>query len=55
MGFSRQEDWSGLPCPPPEDPPDPGIQLSLLRLLRCQAGSLPLALPGKSDLEVRKT
>ena len=20
MGFSRQEYWSGLPCPPPEDP-----------------------------------
>ena len=26
MGFSRQEYWSGLPCPPPEDPPDPGIK-----------------------------
>ena len=27
MGFSRQEYWSGLPCPPPEDLPDPGIKL----------------------------
>ena len=26
MGFSRQEDWSGLPFPPPEDIPNPGIQ-----------------------------
>ena len=26
MGFSRQEYWSGLPCPPPGDPPDPGIK-----------------------------
>ena len=26
MGFSRQEYWSGLPCPPPGDLPDPGIQ-----------------------------
>ena len=26
MGFSRQENWSGLPCPPTGDPPDPGIQ-----------------------------
>ena len=26
MGFSRQEYWSGLPCPPPEDLPDPGIK-----------------------------
>ena len=25
MGFSRQEYWSGLPCAPPGDPPDPGI------------------------------
>ena len=27
MGFSRQEYWSGLPCPPPGDLPDPGIEL----------------------------
>ena len=27
MGFSRQEYWSGLPCPPPEDLPHPGINL----------------------------
>ena len=26
MGFSRQEYWSGLPYPPPEDLPDPGIK-----------------------------
>ena len=26
MGFSRQEYWSGLPWPPPEDLPDPGIE-----------------------------
>ena len=26
MGFSRQEHWSGLPCPPPGDLPDPGIE-----------------------------
>ena len=25
MGFSRQECWSGLPCPPPGDLPNPGI------------------------------
>ena len=24
MGFSRQESWSGLPCPPLGDLPDPG-------------------------------
>ena len=26
MGFSRQEHWRGLPCPPPGDLPDPGVQ-----------------------------
>ena len=26
MGFSRQENWSGLPCPPQRDLPNPGIE-----------------------------
>ena len=26
IGLSRQEHWSGLPCPPPGDPPYPGIK-----------------------------
>ena len=26
MGFSRQEYWSELPCSPPGDLPDPGIE-----------------------------
>jgi len=26
MGFSRQEYWSGLPFPSPEDLPYPGIE-----------------------------
>ena len=26
MGFSRQEYWSEMPCPPPGDLPDPGIK-----------------------------
>ena len=30
MGFSRQEYWSGLLCPPPGDLPDPGIELGCL-------------------------
>ena len=33
MGFSRQEYWSGLPCPTPGDLPDPGIEpMSLVSL-----------------------
>ena len=31
MGFSRQEYWSGLSCPPPGDLPDPGIKPASLR------------------------
>ena len=26
MGFFRREYWSGLPCPPPRDLPDPGSE-----------------------------
>ena len=26
VGFSRQENWSALPLPSPEDLPDPGIK-----------------------------
>ena len=30
-GFSKQEYWSRLPCPPPGDLPDPGIKLVSLK------------------------
>ena len=43
MGFSRQEYWSGLPCPLPGDLPRLGSNLPLLCLLHRQAGSLPLS------------
>ena len=32
MGFSRQEYCSGLPCPPPEDLPDSGIEHTSLSI-----------------------
>ena len=32
MGFSRQEYWSGLPCPPPGDLPHQGIELMSIKL-----------------------
>ena len=40
MGFSRQEYWSELPCPPPEELSDSGIKLASLCLLHRQVGSL---------------
>ena len=33
MGFSRQEYWSGLPCPPPGDLPNPGMEPASLMSL----------------------
>ena len=47
IGFSRQEYWSGVPFPLPEDLPDPGIKPESLCLLHWQVDSLPKAPPGK--------
>ena len=44
MGFSRQEYWSELPCPPPGDLPNPGIEPMSLASSSLQAGSLPESL-----------
>ena len=46
MEFSRQEQWSGFPFPPPGVFPTQELNLSLLQLLLWQAGSLPLSHPG---------
>ena len=43
MGFSRQEYWSGLPCPPPGDLPDSGIEPTSPAL---QMDPLPLSCQG---------
>ena len=43
----RREYWSGLPCPPPGDPPRPGIEPTSLSLLHWQTSSLPPAPLGK--------
>ena len=43
-GFSRQEYWSGLPCPAPEVLPNPRIKP---RSPALQADSLPSEPPGK--------
>ena len=43
MGFSRQEYWSGFPCPCPGDLPDPGIKPASLAPPASAGDSLPLA------------
>ena len=47
-GFSRQEYWSGLPCPPPGDLPNPGIEFASPAW---QVDSLPLSHPGSPKIE----
>ena len=49
LGFSRQEYWSGLPCPPPGDLPDPGIEP---RSPVLQADSLPAELQGSPMVDL---
>ena len=53
MGFSRQEHWSGLPCPPPGDLSDPGIEHVSPEAPALQADSLPLSHKGKPNKEAR--
>ena len=52
LGIPRQEHWSGLPCPPPGDLPNPRIEPRPLCLLQWQAGSLPPAPPSIAALQV---
>ena len=47
-GFSRQEHWSGLTSPTPEDLPDPGIKPISLASPALAGTLFTTALPGKS-------
>ena len=51
MGFSRQEYWSGLPFPSPEDLPYPGIEPGTPTL---QADTLTSEPPGKQSMGMGK-
>ena len=53
-GFSRQEQWSGLPCPPPGDLPNPGIEPYVSCIGRW-VGSLPLVPPRKLSQDMEAT
>ena len=56
MRFSRQEYWNGLPCPPPGDLPDTGIEpVSSVSLLRkWKDKTLIIGLKAMKDVGVRK-
>ena len=47
MGFSRQEYWSEMRCPPPGDLPNRGIKPTSLASPALQVDSLPTEPPGK--------
>ena len=49
-GFSRQEYWSVLPCPPPGHLPDPGIKTASLTFPAVAGVFLIAEPPGKSHL-----
>ena len=54
MGFSRQEYWSGLPCPPPGAPPNPRIEPMSPAVPALQAVSLPLSYWRKPHIVSRR-
>ena len=51
-GFSRQEYWSGLPCPPPADLSDPGIDSASPELAD---GFFTTEPPGKPRIDGQRT
>ena len=48
MGFSRQEHWSWLPCPPPGELPHPGVEHASSVSSALQADSSPSESSGKA-------
>ena len=55
MGFSRQENWSGLPFPSPGDLPGPEIEPVSPATPALQVDSLPLRPQGSPNDEVEGT
>jgi len=55
MEFSRQEHCSGLPCPPPGDLPDPGIEPACSTSSALASGFFPTSAPGKPTFCVHNT
>ena len=54
VGFSRQEHWSALPCPPPGNLPHSEIDPSSLMSAVLAGGFLPLVPPGKPQIVSNK-
>ena len=50
LGFSRQEYWSGLLCPPPGDLPDPGIEPASLMSPTLEGGFFTTSGPWEAHI-----
>ena len=50
MGFCRQECWSGWPCPPPGDLPDPGIDPTSLMPPALARGLFTTSVTGEAQV-----
>ena len=50
MGFPKQEFWGGLPCPPPGDLPDPGIESTNLASPALTSGLFTISATWKADV-----
>ena len=49
VGLSRQEYWTGLPCPSPGDLPNPGVEPMSLMSSALAGGFFTTGAPGKSS------
>ena len=52
LGFSRQDYWSGLPCPPPGDLPNPGIEPASLTSRAVTSGFFTTSSTWEALLEI---
>ena len=52
MGFSRQEYWSGFPCPSPGDLADPGIERMSLKSPALAGGFFITCAPWEAQFSV---
>jgi len=54
MGFSKQEYWSGLPCPPPGDLPEPGTKPMSLTSPALAGGFFTTSVTWEAQIDMRQ-
>ena len=53
MGIPRQENWSGLLCPPPGDLPDPGVEPTSLTFPELTGEFTTIPIPYKLSQNIK--